>query len=384
MKVCYLLGSLNRGGTETLLLDVCRNSVAAPFAMVLVHRRGGALESDFAATGVKMYHLEHSRRRLWAYIRRLRRVLLDEKVDIVHAQQAVDAVYARLACQGTKVRVVETFHGYDMESSRLSKWLNRLSIRLSDRVCFVSLTQRDYYVKAYGLQRCADKVCVVYNGIDMSKFSKQYEEPDFLRHIDSATAESKVSSSTSERRIRMAMVGNFVSGRSQSYPLMSIELLKEQGIDDFDFYFVGRRNDKEPWRYDDCVRYAEEHHLDNVHFVGGRSDVPAILQHIDAFVYSTDHDTFGIAVVEAMAAGVPVFVNDWSVMCEVVIRGGYSQSSLWQSRNYKDLAERLKSFVSAPEAYKEQADKLRQTVRDTYGIEAHLCRLNMIYKQIVS
>lgn len=54
--------------------------------------------------------------------------------------------------------------------------------------------------------------------------------------------------------------------------------------------------------------------MDKVHFMGPRSDVPELLASWDAFLYSTDHDTFGIAVVEAIAAGLPTFVNDWEVM----------------------------------------------------------------------
>lgn len=39
MKVAYLLGSLNRGGTETLLLDVFRSADKAPFSFVGIHRK---------------------------------------------------------------------------------------------------------------------------------------------------------------------------------------------------------------------------------------------------------------------------------------------------------------------------------------------------------
>ena len=68
---------------------------------------------------------------------------------------------------------------------------------------------------------------------------------------------------------------------------------------------------------DFVLKYCEDNNLDNVYFLGGRGDVPALLKVMDGFVYSSVHDTFGIAVVEAMAAGLPVVVNDYEVMKEV-------------------------------------------------------------------
>ena len=415
MKVAYLLGSLGRGGTETLVLDVLRRADYATFEMIAVHRRGGAYEQDFGATGVPVYKCEMKQGRvgyMWRvvdYLRRLRRILRQEQVTHAHAQQSIDCLYARLATIGTGIRVVETFHGFDYEAGRMGRLINRLSIRWADKVLFVSEYQKEYYLKRYVL-RDGDKYKVVYNGVDFKKLDVEYEEPDFLREIDSATAENGkpagevsssvfagVSSSSSsdvgvpssagevakgKRRIRMAMVGNFVSGRSQSYPCMSIGLLNERGIADFDFYFIGKRNEAEPWRYDDCVRYCEEHGLKNVHFMGGRRDVPAVLQHIDAFVYSTDHDTFGIAVVEAMAAGVPVLVNDWAVMREVLQKAGYEESDLWKSGDAESLAERMTMFMRYPERYASVAEKIKIHAREVFSIERHISSLAEVYMGI--
>ena len=116
-----------------------------------------------------------------------------------------------------------------------------------------------------------------------------------------------------------------------------------------------------------------------VHFLGSRSDVPQILQQLDAFVYATDHDTFGIAVVEAMAAGVPVFVNDNEVMVEVT-RGG-EWATLYQTNNTEDLWQHFGTFICNRDAYKQQAKHIAQQVRQHYSIEHHLQQLYEVYKR---
>ena len=296
-----MFGGMNRGGAETLMLDVFRNWQKAPFSFMGIHRKGGAYKEDFYAAGPKMIQCTPKKMGLFRYLWTLRRILLREGITIVHAQQSLDCVYAHLATIGTGIRVVVTFHGYDYAANTFNRFIKALSIRMADAVCFVSQAQREHYLEAYSIGDTS-KIHVAYNGISFAK-------------IDSA--EPSIEFANRSHRIQLAMVGNFVSGRSQSIIVKSIQILSERGINACDFYFIGCRNGKEPWLYDDCVRFCQEHQLNNVHFLGGRGDVPSLLKVMDGFVYSTNHDTFGIAVVEAMVIGLPIVVNDWVVMKEV-------------------------------------------------------------------
>ena len=383
MKVAYLLGSLNRGGTETLLLDVFRSAQSASFGIIGVHRHDGAYRDDFYQAGPPVYRLFPRHFGLLCYLLRLRNLLLREKVSVVHAQQAVDCLYAVLATAGTDIRVVETFHGFDFGAGKPARWLNRLSIRMADAVCFVSRAQRDYFIRRYALQKQSSKLHVVYNGVDFSKLDGENAEPDFLSANGPATAGIPVShtAEVQMRRIRLAMVRNFVRGRAQSSICRSIKLLRDRGCTGFDFYFVGKRDEAEPWRYDDCVRYCRENGLENVHFLGGRGDVPAVLQHIDGFVYATDHDTFGIAVVEAMAAGIPVVVNDWQVMTEITHDGQWA--ALYRTGDDADCARAVSELLEHLADRKRKAAAIAPQVRAAYSIERHISRLAEIYDKII-
>ncbi|MDQ3254932.1 MAG: glycosyltransferase, partial [Acidobacteriota bacterium] len=48
---------------------------------------------------------------------------------------------------------------------------------------------------------------------------------------------------------------------------------------------------------------------DRVHFLGRRDDVPALLAALDIFVSASRSEAFGLAMVEAMVAGVPVIAT---------------------------------------------------------------------------
>lgn len=300
--------------------------------------------------------------RFMSYLRKLRNILKQNKIEVVHAQQAIDAVYAHLACMGTGIKVVETFHGYDFEAGRLNRWMIKISMMFSDAICFVSEEEKRYYLEKYG-QRFSSKSYVVYNGVNFDKI---------IQVKDTSTT-----SNDDLKPLQMGAVGNFVIGRNQFTLCKFLHLLDMEGVE-FKFYFVGRRNDKEPWRFDDCVKYCQENGLsDKVEFMGARSDVPELLASWDAFLYSTDHDTFGIAVVEAIAAGLPTFVNDWEVMTEITDNGKLAH--LYKTKNPEDLLRVFNDFLQNRAAYEKEAQENATIIRQKFSIQQHMETLSGVY-----
>ena len=372
MKVAYLLGSLNQGGTETLLLDVFRNADKVPFPFIGIHRKEGTLSGQFYAAGPKMILCNIFKLKFLRYLLALRRVLLAENITIVHAHQSLDCVCAHLATIGTNIHVVVTYHGYDFNANKLDRFISRLSSCWADEVCFVSQFQCNYYTNAYQIRK--NKTHVVYNGIDFTKIAAAEASQEFLNYPN---------------RIRLAMVGSFVEGRLQMIICKAIKNLKERGDTNFDFYFIGRRDDKEVWRYDECVQYCEKYKLTNVHFMGSQGDVPSLLKVMDGFVYSTAHDSFGIAVIEAIAAELPIVVNDWPVMKEVCNLGLPRNNNAIRFFRTEDVEDCARKMLSLMEDLKDNHAKIQtdcvqvaERVKGTYSIENYMNCLYKIYLSI--
>lgn len=358
-------GGMNRGGAETLLLDMFENARSAPFPFIGIHRKGGTMQEQFDKTAPDIFCRRPQKGNFVGYFRSLRALLKQQQVTVVHAQQFLDCLYARIATVGTGIKVVQTFHGYDYDANQWSRMMIKASLRTADINCFVSHQQREYYTRRYLLNR-KKNLRTVYNGINFEK----------LRVSDTVPEPSLLPPSP----LRMAMVGNFVSVRDQLFVCKALDLLRRQGVD-FDFYFVGKKNDKEPWLYDKCVAFCNDNGMaDKVHFMGGRNDVPHLLKQMDAFVYCSDHDTFGIAVIEAIAAGVPTFVNDWPVMLEVT-QGG-TLASVYPSGDVEALAQQLADFTKNRDTYRQQASAHSTTIRELFSIQQHQEQLNKCYLTI--
>ena len=375
MKVAYFIGSLNRGGTEMLTLDICRCQASAPYEMIIIYRNDGELSEEYRATGVKMIRLKPEKNGYLSYLLAMRSLLKSENVNVLHAQTMTNGLFSVLCTMFTSVKLVSSFHGFFYGFKNLI--IRHVVMWGSDVTIYVSNYVRNWYVR-HSLVN-PEKCVTIYNGIDFSKFDVAYPEPDFLHKTDSVPP---IKNNNSERKIRLAMVGNFVSGRSQNVILKSLQLLRERGVNNFVFYFIGKRAESEPWCYDSCVRYANEHNMNGlVFFAGSRGDIPAILQHIDGFVYSTEHDTFGIAVVEAMASGIPVVANDWEVMQEITHNGKWAW--LYHTEDIEDAARAIHNLLLNIKEYRQIATKQISAVRNEYSIKKHIKRLYGIYSSII-
>ena len=358
MKVAFFLGGLRRGGAESLVYDICRKRAEAPFEVYVLYRKDDDFSEAFRKTGVEMIRVKRTGNML-RYMRALRKTVLDNRIDIVHAQTASNAMVSILALLFTQVKVVTTFHGFSF--SNAPKWYRKLVYGGSKRIVCVSEFEKRHYERKWGLP-ADNKLRVVHNGIDFSKLDNP--QPDISHPV-----------SIDRNVLNLIMVGSFIEGRAQPFVCRALYRLDQRGVP-FHMYFAGRRDEAEPWRYDDCVSYCRENGLaDKVTFLGNRSDVPWLLRQMDLFFYATDHDTFGIAVIEAIASGLPVIVNDWEVMKEVTRDGAWA--TLFQTGSEEDCVSKILDWMErSPKA---PAD----AVRTHFSIENHIQALTRIYEEAV-
>lgn len=365
IKTAYLLGSLNRGGTETLMLDVFRNAARCGLNALGIYRKTGVYEQEFRQSGTPIMQLKPDKN-IFKYLYQLRKTLLTNHITTAHAQQPIDALYAWLALRGTGIQLVLSMHGFDYTESKLGKAILRFILKRTDKNIYVSAYQCDYYTKKYNLAETNQKV--VYNGISFDKLQTSAE--------NNIRKELNINKET----LLLGSVGNFNYVRDQLSICRFLAKLKVSGID-FHFVFAGKRIESSAHLYDQCVAFCTSHKLnEQVHFLGVRNDIPQLLEAMDAFVYASDHDTFGIAVVEAMATATPVFVNNWEVMTEITEND--QLATLYKTKDEADLFQHFSLFLQNKQAYQQKALQAATKVKGKYSIQTHIENLKQVYRQV--
>ncbi len=366
MKVLHILDSLNRGGTETLALDVCRNARANGLDLTLAATGGGALEAEFQHSGVEFMRL---RRRLpvdFLLVMQLRKLIKARGINVVHSHQAVEALHAYLATRGTSTKQVLSFHlcTADAKNRRALKFL---APRMHANVA-VSHDLRNCLRTDAGLDTSRN-YHVVYNGVDA----------DRLRPTG---GDLRAELNLTERELLLGMVGNFYAdGRKDQLTVCRALPALFAAAPHARFVFAGAHAPAAPQLFDECVNFCRATGIsDRVHFLGQRADIPDVLHALDLFVFSSRMDSFGVAVVEAMMTGVPAVVSDIGALREVTADGVYA--AMFRTGDADELTRCLIALANDPARRKELGAQGQLWATEQFSIAAHIVRLRELYSAI--
>jgi glycosyltransferase involved in cell wall biosynthesis len=366
MKVLHILDSLNRGGTEMLALDVCRNARACGLELICAATGGGDLEADFAASGVEFIRLQ----RRWPVdlklARQLRALIKERAIQVVHTHQAVEALHAYLATRGTDVRRVLTFHLCTADAK------NRRALQfLAPRMAANIAVSRDLLacLRAQTYLDTSRNFHVIHNGVD-------------AKRLQPAGHDLRTELRLSTQHLLLGMIGNFYAdGRKDQLTVCRALPQLCAAEPAAHFVFVGAHDAAAPEVLDECVRVCREQGIaERVHFLGRRADIPDILRALDLFVFSSRMDSFGVAVVEALLAGVPAVVSDIKALREVTDEGRYAV--LFRTGDADDLARRLIELADDEARRKELSARGRAWAGEQFGIAVHIARLRELYSAV--
>lgn len=123
----------------------------------------------------------------------------------------------------------------------------------------------------------------------------------------------------------------------------------------------------------------KELHLDNkVELLGYRSDIPKILQMLDVFVFPSEHEGFGLAALEAQAAGLPTLISR-GVPDEVMVTKLCQKETSWDPIRWAhDINRLLKSN------YNRESNKCREKIIDAgYDLRTSSERLERVYNELL-
>lgn len=228
--------------------------------------------------------------------RRARRLLSQLQPDIIHFQESV--VWMRTALMGTPGKKIVHIHGRHsafLSPEQTARWkvrtaldahLMRRYLKLTDAQICINHATRDWLVELGWISE--SKSCVVYNAIDVPRFSKL---------MPSANARSQLE--LPGDALLLGMICRLVWEKGCSDFLSIIEHLPER--------WHGVLCGDGPLK-DELRRECEQRRIAHrIHFLGSIDDVRPVYAAIDAYAFVSQYDAFGLTVAEAMAAGVPVF-----------------------------------------------------------------------------
>lgn len=235
-------------------------------------------------------------------------VIKNNQLQLLHVHYAIphaSAAYMAkkiLEQEDIYIPVITTLHGTDITLVGRDKTyapVVAFSINQSDAITAVSQNLRDETFRNFKIEK---NIEVIHNFVDVQRFSRK--PIDAFKKVIAPNGERVLLHASNFRAVKR--VQDVVQIFHRVLRALPAKLL-----------FVGDGPERGP--AEDLSRQLGI--CDHVRFVGKQEQMEDILAIADLFLLTSDYESFGLAALEAMAAGVPVVSTNAGGLGEIMVQG---------------------------------------------------------------
>lgn len=353
-KIVFLFGSFDLGGAEQqglLLADHLHATCGADVRIMALDPRPGRLSQLCDQRGIPWkgisFHWGLSRR--WYYLPRAIAALRAEKAEVLISSTCVPNLVAAIGRRLVNANLSiwrQEDEGLLMNRLPLHRW----AVRQPD--CFISNSSggRRFLMETYGIPE--QKVRLIHNGIALNAPLRQRGQ---WRSELSLADDVPVA----------CMVANLSRYKDHETLLRAWQLVTEARCGASPVLLLAGRHDDATQMLRTLA--AELNLADSVRLLGPVADVSGLLHASDLFVYSSRSEGIPNAVLEAMAAGLPVVGTDIPGIGEAV--GTDGAAFLTPVGNHDAMAERIRLLLGNAPLRNEYGSTLRHRAASLFSLE---------------
>lgn len=366
IRVLWLIKGLGPGGAEHLLLEqaAVRDSRIVDYEVAYLMPEKSHLVAAMEELGVTTHCLDAPHELDVRWVPRFRQLVLRGQFDVVHAHSPVAAASARLAVRSIPAArrpgFLYTEHSRWPMYLRSTRIANRVTYGLNDHVVAVSEDVRDT-IDA----RLRDSVEVLQHGIDLSAVRRWRSERDELR------AEMHVGAN----EILAVTVANLRPVKGYHLLLDAARLVIDSGVS-MRFVAAGQGPQEAE------LRAAQKRSGlgDSFKLLGYVPNAARLIAGADVFVLASEHEGLPVAVMEALALGIPVVAPAVGGLNEAVVSG--ESGLLVEPRTPEALALALERV--ADPVYRKALSAGARKRGDSFSIAPAVARLEEIYSALAT
>ena len=348
MRILQVITSLRTGGAERLVVDLSKQMKLAGNEVEILLFDGSEtplkVEAETAGIPVRALSKGWHAMRNPLLLFKLMRVLRRNRYDVIHTHNTACQFLLAIASCFLPLRIVTTEHNTE---NRRRRWRG---YRAADwwmygryrRIICVGEETKQALAAWLAHPDLTNKMTVIPNGIDMSKFVDAIPAEDIMSH---------------EGR-KILMVSAFRPQKDHPTLIRALAKIPEE----YRLFLAGGSETDEDRKYqNDCEQLVLELGLgERVRFLGIRSDVPQLLAAADVVVLSTAYEGMSLSLLEAMAAGRPLIASDVPGVHDLVSGAGL----LFPFGDERRLAELIRQVCEDPTFAAEVGAKCRARAAD--------------------
>lgn len=303
-RVLHIVSAMNRGGAETLLMNVYRNinRDQIQFDFVSHTTVKEDYEEEIHKLGGRIFKISSlGQQGAISYVKELRRLMSFYPFAAVHIHTDFQGGFPALAAKksGIKKRICHSHSNNWPKGSSLSAKI--LLIALQALIRFSATNYSSCSLEAgqflFGRKMMVkQKVKILKNGIDIESF----------KNTDSQFRQKLISEFHLPNQAKiLGHVGRFSDSKNQQFILKVLKKLVEE-----DASFVALMVGDGPLRKEVEKETNRLGIRNQVYFLGVREDVSNLMKGFDVFLFPSKFEGFGIVALEAQCAGIPCVISD--------------------------------------------------------------------------
>ncbi len=369
MTILQMLPELNVGGVEQGVVDSAIG-YARRGHRSLVMSNGGRRVAELKAAGVTHFSLPIHKKRLGNVLRlipRVARLLRQEQVDLVHVRSRLPGWIGYYAAQKAGVPLVTTVHGY---------YTPHFYSRIMTRGAQVIAVSRP--IAAYATEQLRadpERIQVIHRGIDPA--------PYLVTMDDARRRALRQELGIPDDRRVVAIIGRITRLKGHLVFLQAVARICD-AHPDITPLVVGAVPPKKAAYEAELLAETERLGLtDRVIYAGSRRDVPEILKICDLLVSaSTQPESFGRTLVEAMATGVPVIATAHGGALDIL--EGETCGRLVPPGDPTLLADAITDILSLPDNGKAAGAAGQQRVQTLFTVDRMVEDTLRLYRTLLT
>jgi len=349
VKILHIVVTLPVGGVENTITRIIEGYQPGEYyPIICCIREGGWLAQSLIKKGYELIVLNRMKSRRFDFlaIKALYQIIRSKQIRIVRTHQYHANLYGRIAAMMARVPcIVASVHNVYTRDRKLHRRMMNFMLALgTDRIVAVSQAVKDDIMKYDKIS--SDKITVIYNGIPLHEF-----------HTPLSTEKAREIMHLPSKITLIGSVGRLVQQKGHRYLIEAVQNMKDCCV-----VIAG----------DGPARKDLEGHSVKLNvttiFLGSiePKTVPIFLRAIDVFCFPSVWEGFGIALVEAMAAGLPIVASDIAPHREVLADAGVYAPP----RDAAKLAQTLTNITQSP-ALRESLSQRAQDLERGGDIVCH-------------
>ena len=355
-NILLLVPRMNIGGAESYVALVARSLKLLGYNVYLASA-GGALATKLQQEGIKHFFLPI---RLSKYISGilLKRIIKKYNIEIIHANSEAAGIVAVKTRQKYNVDIPIVYTAHGVLPAKVKDIINQV-----DKIIAVSNFSREAAIKE-GFS--ANKIEVVYNGVDIDKFKPHEEKRNLLRKKYNIPQDA----------FTMIIVSRIKNLRNKGHQHL-LNVLSEYEVSKYwHLVVIGKGKG-----LDSLKQKVKEYNLqDRVHLLGHKTDVENYEDMADVVVLPSYFETFGLVLAEGMAMEKPAVAFKVGGVPEVIEDN--KTGFVVDYDNDDELVEKLAILAKNPDLCKQMGIQARKKVAKDFANEIMIKKLEEIYKSL--